>query len=183
MEVLMGIADPDFEDRILDVGGGTGRIGETLANFCEVWVLDPDDSKIAFGVSRRRSVKFIEGNAQHIPFPNRYFSKVLAIVSFHHISDQDGAIREIWWVLRPNGSLIIHELDPTTFKGRQVGFFENAILRMNSRFYTPVSLREKLIDHGFTQISIIPSNIGYFLKAERASHPEPASGVGEPIGQ
>ncbi len=168
--LLVKITNPQPEDSILDVGGGTGWIAATFADICrEVFVLDPDQKKLSFGKQRRKNVRFIPGSAHRIPFPIDYYSKVMAIASFHHFTEQDSALQEIRRVLRPNGLLVLLEFDPTTLKGKQVKFFENTLRRMDCKYYSPSQLEERLKHHGYEEISIIPSKIGYFLTARKPS--------------
>ncbi|MFQ5969182.1 MAG: class I SAM-dependent methyltransferase [Nitrososphaerales archaeon] len=168
--LLVKITNPQPEDGILDLGGGTGWIAATFADICrEVFVLDPDQKKLTFGKERRKNVRFIPGSADRIPFRNDYFSKVMIIASFHHFADQESALKEIRRVMHPNGLLVLLEFDPTTWRGKQVNFFENTLQRMNCKYYTPSQLEEKVKQLGYEEISIIPSKFGYFLTAIKPS--------------
>ena len=42
---------------------------------------------------------------QGIPFPNSYFNTIVSNSSLEHVEDIDGALREIWRVLKPAGRL------------------------------------------------------------------------------
>ena len=57
--------------RLLDVGGGTGAATQRFATGCaEVVVLEPDRKKVAEGRRLRPSIRFEEGHAEQIPFPD-----------------------------------------------------------------------------------------------------------------
>ena len=92
-----------LKDSLLHIGGNTGKITEAYSNNCkDVVVLEP----------HRPNIKFIEGGAENIPLPDEYFDKVVASASFHHSSDQDSALEEMKRVLKPDGKIIILEIDP-----------------------------------------------------------------------
>ena len=164
--LLLNIMDPQAEDTLLDVGGGTGRLAEMFAETCkEVYVLEPERKKLAYAAERRKGIRFMLGSADLIPFPDEYFTKVMAIVAFHHFSDQDSALGEMKRVLRPNGLLVLNEFDPTTLRGKLVNFHENKLRSMNCNYYQPLQLKDKVKQHGYKEISIRPSAVGYFLTA------------------
>ena len=164
--LLQGILQPNINDVLLDVGGGTGVLGNYFSNICkEVWVLDPEAKKLRFGRERRKNVNFINASAYQIPFVNGSFSKATAIVSFHHFPDQDAALQEIKRVLKPDGQLALLEFDPTTIRGKVVNFFENKLGKKNCRFYTPVELKEKVSILGYGEINTLKAPVGYLLTA------------------
>lgn len=49
------------------------------------------------------------GSAEEIPFPDAHFSVVINISSFHHWTDREAGLREIFRVLAPGGALHIVE--------------------------------------------------------------------------
>lgn len=162
---LQKILKPDADDVLLDVGGGTGRLAGYFAGKCrEVWVLDPEQRKLQFGKERRKNVHFIRASADPIPFADGYFSKAIAIASFHHIQNQDASLQEIKRVLKSDGQLVMLEFDPSTLRGKINNFFENRLRGMNYRFCGPAVLAEKLGRYGY-QVKIERAPVGYFLSA------------------
>jgi len=86
----------------------------------DVLVLEPKHSIVEYGRSHRSNIKFVEGGAENIPLPDEYFDKVVASASFHHFSDQDKALEEMKRVLKPDGKIIILEIDPNTPRGKRL---------------------------------------------------------------
>src|SRR2546426_12046507 len=92
--------------RLLDVGGGTGAATERFAMGCaEVVVLEPDRRKVAQGQQHRPTIRFEEGRAEEIPFPDATFDRVTAVVAFHHMENQETALTEMRRVLKDSGRL------------------------------------------------------------------------------
>jgi len=84
----------------------------TGAEGVSVRVLEPDGNKVASGRRRRPTIRFEQGHAERLPFPDAAFDRVTAVVAFHHVEEQDQAIEEIRRVLRPSGKLVLLELPP-----------------------------------------------------------------------
>ena len=119
LETLRSLLAPLDGVRLLDVGGGAGAATERFAAGCgEVVVLEPDRRKVALGRRRRPSMRFEMGHAERIPFPDGAFDRVVSVVAFHHMEDQDQALDEMRRVLRPSGRIVLLELPPSRAPGR-----------------------------------------------------------------
>src|SRR5881296_4501950 len=93
--------------RLLDLGGGAGAATERFATGCaEVVVLEPDRRKVAQGRKLRPTIRFEEGRAEEIPFPDATFDRVTAVVAFHHMENQESALTEMRRVLKDSGRLV-----------------------------------------------------------------------------
>ena len=104
--------------RVLEIGCGTGNLvlaAKRAHPATEVTGLDPDPAALVRG--RRKaaragvSVRFDQGFAQALPYPDERFDRVLSSLMLHHLDDADRprALREVRRVLAPGGSL--HVLD------------------------------------------------------------------------
>jgi ubiquinone/menaquinone biosynthesis C-methylase UbiE len=156
-------------DILLDIGGGTGMIVDQILakTSCEGYIVELEQKKLLYAAKKRKNINLVNASADFIPFQYEYFSKVISIVAFHHFSDQDSALGEIKRVLKPGGSLILNEIDPSTFKGKIVSFGENTLKKMNCKYYSPSQLHEKVKAHAYQEISITHAPIGYFLSARK----------------
>jgi ubiquinone/menaquinone biosynthesis C-methylase UbiE len=162
-------------DVLLDVGGNTGKITEAYSNNCrEVIVLEPKRSILKYGRSRRPHIKFVEGAAENIPLPDEYFDKVVASASFHHFSDHDKALEEMKRVLKPDGKIIILEIDPNTARGKYLKFCET-LLYTGAKLYQPAQLSKKVEEHNLQVLSIDSTTLGYFLTAVKGRQKQKAS--------
>jgi ubiquinone/menaquinone biosynthesis C-methylase UbiE len=152
-------------DVLLDVGGNTGKITEIYARGCkEIIVLEPKHAVVEYGRKYRPHIKFVEGGVENIPLPSEYFDKVVASASLHHFPNQDRGLEEMKRVLKPNGEMIILEIDPNTGRGKRLKICEN-IVHTGAKFYEPLQLKKKVEDHDLKVLSVKPTNLGYFLIA------------------
>ena len=137
--------------RVLDVGGGTGLIAAQLANEVkEVVVLDV--SKKMLDKIKDTRIKKKIGFAQRIPFKKEDFDLVCLVDAFHHFTNGhpkeewkeqlEICSKEILRVLKKDGQLVIVEFNPQTFIGGLIQFLENKIMHFGSQFYQPNQLRE-----------------------------------------
>ncbi|WP_242894755.1 class I SAM-dependent methyltransferase [Actinomadura litoris] len=94
----------------LDVGSGTGRFTPALARaFGPVTGIEPsvrmrEDAQMQ---SLPPGVRYLAGSAEDIPVQPGSADYVLMFLSWHHVQDKPGAIRELSRVLRPGGRLIL----------------------------------------------------------------------------
>jgi demethylmenaquinone methyltransferase/2-methoxy-6-polyprenyl-1,4-benzoquinol methylase len=144
-------------DRLLDVGGGSGRAAAALTG-PDITVVDASLGMLdrARGV---RGLSAVAGDAGRLPFRDAAVDAVTIVDAFHHLPDQEAAIREAARVLAPGGALVIREFDPEHPLGRALVAAENAI-RMASRFWTPRDLASALDAAGFDP-RIVDRGFGY----------------------
>ncbi|MBI4321002.1 MAG: class I SAM-dependent methyltransferase [Chloroflexi bacterium] len=95
--------------RVLDIGGGMGRMSVPLARWRHRVVL----GDISWQVLQNAHGEAVDGlacvvsDAQALPFDDHTFDYVLAIDLLVHLEKPQAALGEIARVLRPNGSLIV----------------------------------------------------------------------------
>ena len=94
--------------RLLDLGGGTGRMSQGL-DAAPVILCDPAAGMVE--QARRKGLLACQGPAEQLPFADGAFDGVLVVDALHHFGDQPRAVREILRVLRPAGRLVIIEPD------------------------------------------------------------------------
>ena len=168
IQLMHQYIDITSRDVLLDVGGNTGKITEVYARNCkEVVVLEPKHAVVEYGRKYRPHIKYVEGGAENIPLPAEHFDKVVASASFHHFPNQDIGLEEMKRVLKPDGKMIIIEIDPNTGRGKRLKICEG-ILHTGAKFYEPLQLRKKVEDHGLEVLSINSTTLGYFLTAVKS---------------
>jgi len=167
MYTFLALLDPKTEDVILDVGAGTGYIASKVAERCdELFALEPNDARVEYIRRRFREVKAFSATAEHVPFPDSYFTKAYAVASFHHFEDQDEALEEMARILRRGGTLLIHEGNPNNkTKERSL---ELAVMKNKIHFVTSGELSEMAKEHGFSTQSVTNLKKGYFLLAVKS---------------
>ena len=103
--------------RVLEVGCGSGSLTVLAARSdVELVALDPDPRALAR--ARRKAsragvtVRFDQGLAEALAYPDGVFDRVLSSMVLHHLGDADKvrALREMRRVLRPGGSVELLDL-------------------------------------------------------------------------
>ncbi len=135
---LLRLAAVEATHRVLDVGGGAGRIARYLEHARQVALVDPSPFMLAEARKRPR-LRPVRAFAERLPFPAGTFDRVIIVDALHHMRDQQAALREAWRVLRPGGRLVLEEPNPAHPVGRAIAIGER-LLGMPSRFHTPESL-------------------------------------------
>ena len=110
------------DDRVLDVGCGTGalalEVARALGQAGRVVGVDPSAQQIARArtkaARRNLAVNFEVGVIESLPLPDRAFDVVLATLMMHHLPAQlrTRGLTEIARVLVPGGRLVIADLAP-----------------------------------------------------------------------
>jgi demethylmenaquinone methyltransferase/2-methoxy-6-polyprenyl-1,4-benzoquinol methylase len=136
---LIGHLEPRVGDRVLDVGGGTGRVAERLARVVRhICVLDPSAGMLVEG--RRKGLCVTRGEAEALPYTKGAFDRIVMVDAFHHLRDQSWAATELMRVLAPGGRVVIEEPNIAHLGVRLVALGER-LLFMRSRFRDPHAIR------------------------------------------
>jgi len=144
-------------DRLLDVGGGSGRAAAALTG-PEITVVDASLGMLA-RAREHRGLAGVAGDAGRLPFRDGSVDAVTIVDAFHHLPDQATAIGEAARVLAPGGALVVREFDPTHPLGRALVAGEHAI-GMESRFRSPDDLADALAGAGFDP-RLVDRGFGY----------------------
>lgn len=127
---------------LLDVGGGTGRVTDSLRKSVDkVEILDISFQMLNVAISK--DLQAVCGDARDIPHKKELFERVLLIDALHHCPDQEKVIRDMWRVLKPGGLMLILEPDIKSISGKLIILLEK-ILQMGSKFYSDESLFDLL---------------------------------------
>jgi ubiquinone/menaquinone biosynthesis C-methylase UbiE len=120
--------------RLLDVGGGTGRVTALLSeDVTQVVIADP--SKGMLGSSKAKNGLLpTRAHAERLPYRDGSFDRILIVDAFHHFHDQRQAVPELMRVLARGGRLVIEEMNYDRLPVKLVALGEKLAL-MGSRFY------------------------------------------------
>jgi SAM-dependent methyltransferase len=90
--------------KALDLCCGQGNVTEALiGRGCRVVGVDFSSSMLALARERVSAARFVEANAQQLPFDDGEFDLVVSNLGICHVPDQPRALSEVRRVLRPAG--------------------------------------------------------------------------------
>lgn len=164
--------------RVLDVGGGTGRIAAGLrVNGARVAVLDVSRHMLA-QACKKSGLAPVQGSATHMPFPDGTFDLAVCVDAFHHLPQPEVVAVEIARVLRPGGKLFIQDYDVARLPVRLLAFGERAMMS-KGRFFRPQDLKALLASGRLTLVAETRDGLAYTVVVEKRG----AMPIGLPIIQ
>lgn len=103
-----------------DIGAGTGFMSEGLTKY-GLNVIAVDQSEPMLEVIRKKigdshAISYRLGNAEKLPIEDASVDYVFANMTLHHVKFPLNAIREMKRILKPDGKLIITDLDTHYYK-------------------------------------------------------------------
>jgi SAM-dependent methyltransferase len=119
---LCDAADLRAGSRVLDVAGGSGNTALAAARlFCDVVSLDYVPSLLERARERaaaeRLPVRFVEGDAEALPFEDESFDAVVSVLGVMFAPDHERAAAELVRVCRPGGTIALASWTPEGFIG------------------------------------------------------------------
>jgi glycogen(starch) synthase len=119
--------------RILDVGGGYGRLAGPLSTHHDVVLCDVSPDMIEEALRRWPSLEVVRADARALPFEDESFDLVLAIDLVTHLPSLQEGINELARVVRPGGRVLLDTTNrspwwPLAYP-RYVGFRPLRLLR------------------------------------------------------
>jgi glycogen(starch) synthase len=92
--------------RIVDVGGGYGRLAGPLAESHDVTLCDISPQMLDEARARWSGLQLVEADARQLPFSNGEFDAAIAIDLIPHLRELEPGVRELARVIRPGGQLV-----------------------------------------------------------------------------
>ena len=134
------LVQPNGSRPILDMCTGTGdlalaywkstggKIPIVAADFCREMLDIGEDKKTALGISDQ--VKFVEADAQDLPFPDNEFQIVTVAFGLRNVNDTDQGLREMHRVCADGGKVAVLEFSQPQmqpFKAIYGWYFRNIL--------------------------------------------------------
>lgn len=175
----------DKPKQVLDLACGTGDLAVTMAEMADypVEITGLDFSEPMLEIARwkagiaEKEIKFIEGDAANLPFPDAYFDCAGISFAFRNLTYRNPNaakhLAEVFRVLRPGGKFVIVESSqPKNWFIRQFAhlYVRTFVYWMGwwvsgnrgayrylglsaANYYTPEALQELLLNTGFGKVS------------------------------
>jgi demethylmenaquinone methyltransferase/2-methoxy-6-polyprenyl-1,4-benzoquinol methylase len=144
---LIQLLDLPAAGRLLDAGGGTGRVSSQLRPLVDDLVVTDVSAGMLAQAKVKSDLQLSLAFAETLPFADGAFERVLVVDALHHFCDQRRAIGDLLRVLKPGGTLVIEEPDLNSFRVKLVAAGEKLAL-MRSHFYYPAEIRAMVEAHG-----------------------------------
>jgi ubiquinone/menaquinone biosynthesis C-methylase UbiE len=128
---------------VLDVCCGMGAsaipAAERVGPTGKVIAVDLADKLLSKGSQRATeqgltNIEFLRADLESLPFPDRTFDAVLCVFGIFFVTDLQGAIRELWRLVRPNGLFAITIWGRGLFEPAD-GLFWEAVRREDPELY------------------------------------------------
>lgn len=146
---LIKFSDLPVDGPILDLGGGTGRISQYLISMGEP-VINADVSlKMLVQSKLKNGLSPICTESEQLPFPDKYFSRIIMVDALHHVKDQSLTIKEMCRVIRRDGLILIEEPDISKSSIKVLAIMEKIML-MRSHFLSPTEIASIFAANGLT---------------------------------
>lgn len=146
LEIWRELLGLPINGRLLDAGGGTGRVSGQLAPFVERLVISDESVKMLSQAQQKVRCCTAVSAVEKMPFAAASFDRIMVVDALHHFADQRRAIAEFVRLLKPGGRLVIEEPDLHKFSVKMVAVGEKVML-MRSKFFYPEQIRDMMAVH------------------------------------
>jgi SAM-dependent methyltransferase len=109
LDRLLGIVDPRPGERALDVACGPGIVTGELKRAGMI-AIGLDLTAEMLREASSRGGHYLRGDGARLPFEDGSFDVVVCRNSFHHFADPQASLREMARVLRPEGRVVIEDM-------------------------------------------------------------------------
>jgi ubiquinone/menaquinone biosynthesis C-methylase UbiE len=152
-----------IDDRIIEIGFGTGKLIYRMAQQIEKGIIEGVDfSKVMVSIARKRNkknirigkVKILEGNFDEMPFGKENFTKACSINTLYFWSEPVHTAKKIAEILKPDGKLILAFEDIEQLRQRKLN-------QEVFHLYSTGEVQDLLINAGFSKnVSIVSRKMG-----------------------
>lgn len=164
-EPLYTLARLPVDGTLLDAGGGTGRIAQTLREFCQQIIVVDESLKMLYQSAAKGNLNPTCARAEKLPFQEKTMARIVMVDALHHVEDQQHTLKELWRILKPGGRLVIEEPDIQKFPVKIVALAEKVAL-MRSHFLTAAQVASIFTDAA-ARVTIERRGYNYFVIIDR----------------
>jgi ubiquinone/menaquinone biosynthesis C-methylase UbiE len=139
-EKLISKAELPVQGRLLDAGGGTGRVSSVIREHASQIIIADESFGMLRQAEKKGSLQPVCGSTETLPFPDGTFERIIMVDALHHVYNPINTASELWRVLQPGGRLIIEEPDIQKMSVKLIALVEKITL-MRSHFLTPAQIK------------------------------------------
>ena len=151
---LRALVDQSGARDVLEVGCGTGRwVMELQPSVRRMCGLDFSLGMLQQAQAQDSAAQWVNGDANHLPFPAASFDLVLSVLALHHYTDKRAFIVEARRLLRPGGLLAIINMDPHVGRDRWYlyDYFDGVRATDIQRFPSTGAMLDWMLADGFVR--------------------------------
>lgn len=161
---LLDLLDMKPHMSLLDAGGGTGRVADSLRPYVKKIVVD-DISHRMLCYALEKGLASTRAPVEHLPYASEAFDRVIMVDALHHVYDSQAAINELWRVLYPTGILLIIEPDIRSIYVKMIAIAEKLLL-MRSHFLSREGIID-LVSRRSSNIQVIEEGYDIWIKINK----------------
>jgi ubiquinone/menaquinone biosynthesis C-methylase UbiE len=154
--------------RLLDAGGGTGRVSSRLAASIDSVVVLDFSLPMLSRARGKAGLQAVQANVRRLPFSAGSFARILVVDALHHFADQQEVLCELLRVLQPGGRLVVQEFDRGRLPVKMLALTEKLLL-MGSWFSPPARIAEMLAACGAKAAIEATSRFSAWIVADKPS--------------
>jgi ubiquinone/menaquinone biosynthesis C-methylase UbiE len=145
VRTCMQVAGIEPGSKVADLGCGSGVFTDLLhRSGCQAIGLDISPKLIELGKAKYPNVEFLEGDVEHLPFPDGSLDGILLSGLVHHLPSPALCASEVFRVLKPGGRFVAFDpnrMNPFMYlyRDRSSPFYSSVGVTENER---PVLARE-----------------------------------------
>jgi ubiquinone/menaquinone biosynthesis C-methylase UbiE len=165
--------DLQVGDRVLDVccGSGASAIPAAIKVGATGQVIGADlaESLLELGRTKAKqqgleNIEFRQGDFENLGFPDESFEAIVCVFGIFFVPDMEGAIKELWRMLKPGGKLAITSWGQQVFEPANQVFWDavgavrpDLVKKFTpwDRISAPASLQALLESGGATQVQVL----------------------------
>jgi len=140
-ERLVELVDVTSVERMLDAGGGTGRVSQYFSGQVDQIVIADLAFQMLTKSQSKNGLYPVNSHSEILPFPDESFDRIIMVDALHHVCDQSKTAQELWRVIKPGGKIVIEEPDFHNWSVKLIALAEKLAL-MRSHFLSGQEIQD-----------------------------------------